>query len=81
MQQGIQNVQDAIQNHSEDKESWNVKKPPTNTNPKTEQTPDTRNYQKESEAAITTIPAWREKEKSYKISRKIEALGREMNVT
>lgn len=42
-----------IKNHE------NVKKQPTNTNPKIDQTLDTRNYQKESEAAITTIPAWR----------------------
>ena len=58
MQQGIQNVQDAIQNHSEDKESWKCEKT-ANKYPKIDQILDTRNYQKESETAITSIPAWR----------------------
>lgn len=67
-------ISQKIKNHE------NVKKQPSNTNPKIDQTPDTRNYQKESEAAITTIPPI-DKGNSYKISRKTEAIRREMNVT
>ena len=74
MQQGIQNVQDAIQNHSEDKESWKCEKT-ANKYPKIDQILDTRNYQ-----LSPPVPPG-DKGNSYKISRKIEAPRREMNVT
>ena len=40
MQRGIQNVQDAIQNHSEDKESWKCEKTANKYQP--QDWPDTR---------------------------------------
>lgn len=59
----------------------NVKRQPTNINPKIDHHINQReNYQKEFEAATITIPP-RGKGKSYEISGKIDVLRRDMNVT